>query len=96
MTESLDASLDVLTRITNETHTARIRSVANAIWEHDLTLANPLWSVVRAEPFVIDDAGGRAHAIAIVDGRLPGIGIVGYFGCTDAGSGARVLEEAWR
>ncbi len=87
----LKSSLELLKAITKKTHNEEIAPVALAIWEKHLQPENPLWKNITAKPFSIND---RAHVMAMLDPRLPGLGLVGFFGCTDVSSGSLVLLKA--
>jgi hypothetical protein len=90
----LKSSLALLTEITNKTHNDQIRPIANSIWQKQLNNKNPLWKNVTAKAFALNNSRHSAHVIAILDKRLPGIGLVGFFGCTDKLSGVKILNEA--
>lgn len=90
----LQASRALLTRITNQTHTQQTAPIANALWQRHLQPENPLWQHVSAKIFTIDDKAGTAHVMAIIDKRLPGMGLVGYFGATNPDAGRKVLNQA--
>jgi GNAT superfamily N-acetyltransferase len=90
----LKSSLEQLIEITKKTHNEQIQPVAIAIWQKHLQAENPLWEHVVARPFSIKSRSGSAHVIAIVDKRLPDIGIVGFFACTNKSSGVKVLQSA--
>lgn len=90
----LKSSLEQLDAITEKTHNQEILPVASSIWQKHLQPENPLWSFVTAKSFSIETAENSAHVIAMVDKRLPEIGLVGFFGCTDIPTGAKVLEQA--
>ena len=91
---ALKTSLDLLTEITNQTHKADIAPIANAVWSKHLQPENPLWKHVAAKAFVIQDKDGTAHVMAMVDKRLPRLGLVGFFGSTSIESGVEVLRQA--
>lgn len=88
---SLNISLKLLKAITKKTHNKEIAPVALAIWEKHLQPENPLWKNIVAKSFSIGD---KAHVMAMLDPRLPGYGLVGFFGCTDVKSGRQVLLKA--
>ena len=90
----LQASLKQLNAITNEVYNEQIRSVALSIWQKHLQPENPQWDYISAHPFSVNDKSGSAHVLAMFDKRLPDIGIVGYFACTNSAVGAKVLEQA--
>ena len=89
------ASLEALLTLTERSHPPPIAGPAEAVWRHHLRAANPLWQRVAARPFAVTGPDGpRAHVMALVDRRLPGLGLVGFFACTDPEAGIRVLDEA--
>lgn len=91
----LATSLKALLTLTEHSHPPPISGPAKAIWRHHLRAANPLWKRVTARAFVVTGPGGpRAHVMALVDRRLPSLGLVGFFGCTDAEAGVQVLDAA--
>jgi hypothetical protein len=87
----LKDSLSFLIALTNETHTPETAAIANALWVKHLKANNPLWKFVTAKPFTMKDKTGSAHVIAMVDERLPGVGLLGYFACSNPEIGAKVL-----
>lgn len=89
----LKSSLDQLNVITKETHKEQIYSVAISIWNKHLQPENPLWKFVTAQSFSIDDVGGTAHAMAFVDKRLPTLGMIGFFACSNVQAGAKVIQQ---
>jgi len=91
---SLAASLELLTRITEQVYNADIKPVALAIWRKHLQPENPVWKHLVVRAFSVDSADGAAHVMAMVDERLPGKGLVGYFGCTTPEAGVEVLAQA--
>lgn len=90
----LDSSLAQLMAITEKTHNEQILPVAKAIWEKHLKSENPLWEHIIAQPFKINGREGSAYVMAMVDKRLPGIGLVGFFACTNISAGSKVLKQA--
>lgn len=92
--QQLKQSRLLLTRITNLTHTKQTATVANRVWLRHLQPKNPLWQHVSTKIFTVDDHTGTAHVIALIDKRLPGIGLVGYFGATTQSAGSNVLTRA--
>ncbi len=92
--EFLTTSLAQLNEITNRAYNESIRSVALSLWDKDLRIENPQWKFINAKPFYIKTRTGSAHVMAMVDKRLPNVGIVGYFACTDSASGSQVLIQA--
>ena len=91
----LPASLKALLTLTERSHPPPIAGPAEAIWRHHLRAANPLWQRVTARPFVAAGPHGpRAHVMALIDRRLPSLGLVGFFACTDPEAGVQVLDEA--
>lgn len=90
----LKTSLVQLSAITNEAYNGQIRSIALSIWQKHLQAKNPQWKFITAKPFFISDKDGSAHVLAMLDERLPHMGMVGYFACTNSGTGARVLRQA--
>jgi len=90
----LETSLKQLNAITEESYSEQIAPIALKLWQKHLQLENPQWKFIIAKPFSIKGKHGSAHVMAMVDKRLPDIGLVGYFACTDSAAGAKVLEEA--
>jgi hypothetical protein len=90
----LTTSLRQLTNITKETYNPNIRDEALAMWHTYFQAKNPLWQHITAKPFSVDGPEGSAHVMAIVDKRLPGKGLVGFFACTTPASGVQVLDQA--
>jgi hypothetical protein len=90
----LETSLTQLNAITKESYNEQIAPVALKLWRKHLRPENPQWEFITAKPFSFKDMSGSAHVIAMVDRRLPNIGLVGYFACTNSVVGAIVLEEA--
>jgi len=88
---STGKSLEILKQITRITHNPEISPVALSIWEKHLQPENPLWGFITAKSFSIGD---EAHVIAIIDPRLPELGLVGFFGCKNTTDGSRVLQGA--
>jgi hypothetical protein len=93
-TSFLNESREQLLSITEEAYNEPIRLVARKAWERQVRSDNPQWQYLTSKAFYLDDTTGRAHVLAMVDKRLPGIGLVGYFACTSAKAGARILERA--
>ena len=91
---SLETSLKFLTQITSQSHSADLAVVANAIWQKHLQPQNPFWKHVVAKTFKVKNMSGTAHVMAIIDSRLPNLGLVGFFGATTKEAGAAVLEQA--
>lgn len=87
-------SLNQLLEITSRSHNDHIRPVADSIWRKHLDPENPLWKYVEARSFTAAAKNHQAHVLAMTDRRLPGIGLVGFFGCTDISGGAEVLNQA--
>ncbi len=90
----LSESLQRLQTLTNATYNPQIAPLANQLWEKHLQAKNPLWKFVTAKPFFFETKNGSAHVIAMIDKRLPNLGLVGYFACSDAPAGAKALKEA--
>ncbi len=90
----LKTSLKSLNAITNEAYNDQIRPVALNLWRKHLQPENPQWKFITAKPFTIKDKNGSAHVMAMLDKRLPSIGIVGYFACTNSTAGVRALKQA--
>jgi GNAT superfamily N-acetyltransferase len=90
----LKSSLQQLIKITEASHNKVILPIAISIWQKHLQPNNPLWKHVTAQPFTIDNKDGSAHVIAMIDKRLPAIGLVGFFACTNPAVGAQVLQQA--
>ena len=91
----LPASLEALLTLTQRSHRPPIADPAEAVWRHHLRADNPLWPRVTARPFVVAGPDGpRAHVLALVDRRLPSLGLAGFFGCTDPAAGVQVLDRA--
>lgn len=93
-TSFLNTSLARLIDITEKTHNDQILNEAKSIWRKHLNPDNPLWEYLDVKPFYIERKDGSAHVIAMVDKRLPNIGLVGFFGCTDTDIGAEALHKA--
>lgn len=91
---TLKASLQLLTEITSKTHNVEIAPQANTVWRKHLQAENPLWQHVEVRVFRIKRQGGMAHVMAIIDRRLPDLGLVGFFGATTVESGVEVLDMA--
>ncbi len=92
---SLKTSLNALVEITNKTHKTDIAPIANAIWRKQLQYNNPLWKHVDAQAFMVQHKdGSTAHVMAMVDQRLPKLGLVGFFGATNVELGVEVLQQA--
>ncbi len=92
--EFLPESRKLLNELTTATFNAQTATIANAIWEKHLQPDNPLWNYISSKPFLIKTKAGSAHVIAMVDKRLSGMGLLGYFGCTDSAVGSKVLQQA--
>jgi hypothetical protein len=90
----LQTSLQQLNAITNEAYNEQIRPVALGIWQKHMRPENPQWKFITAKPFSLNNKSGSAHIMTMVDERLPDIGIVGYFACTNSAVGAKVLKQA--
>lgn len=90
----LSTSQEQLIGIAHSTYNSEILPIAISSWRRHLNQENPLWSHVAARPFSIDSGPHSAHVLAIVDPRLPNIGLVGYFACSDRMTGAQALSEA--
>jgi|GEM_PF-1522263 len=92
--EDLQKSLLLLNKITRQAYNDKIQIIALTLWKKNLSPNNPQWKYVEFKPFYIETNHGMAHVFAMVDQRLPNIGIVGYFACTNAKVGAVVLDNA--
>jgi len=92
--DSLRDSLSLLNTITRKSYNDKICDVALAFWEKNLQAQNPQWKYVRFKSFRVDGSRGKAHVFAMVDRRLPSMGIVGYFACTNTEVGTEVLNSA--
>jgi ribosomal protein S18 acetylase RimI-like enzyme len=90
----LKSSLAQLNAVTNEAYNEDIRQAALNLWGKHLQPKNPQWKFITAKPFYLKNKSGSAHVMAMVDKRLPEIGIVGYFACTNSAVGAQVLNQA--
>lgn len=90
----LQNSLEQLNGITNEVYNDQICAVALDLWRKHLSPDNPQWNFITAKPFYIKGARESAHVMAMIDKRLQGVGIVGYFACTEQEAGTIVLEQA--
>lgn len=90
----LPSSRKQLRDITKSSYNAEIRPVALAFWDKHVRAENPVWRYVTAKSFSINNENGSGHVIAMVDKRLPSIGIVGFFASTDSYTGAEVLTQA--
>jgi hypothetical protein len=93
-THFLKSSLITLDKITDKTYNKDISPTAKAIWHKHLRAENPLWKFVTAKPFLVNEDGESAHVIAMVDSRLPDIGLVGFFACTNKAIGIKALKLA--
>lgn len=94
MTLFLNSSLKQLQALTRATYNSQTAPVASALWSKHLQPDNPLWGYVTAKPFSAKTGSGSAHVMAITDKRLPGLGLVGYFACSNSDIGAEVLQRA--
>jgi len=90
----LKTSLKQLNAITKESYNEQITPIALKLWRKHLQPENPQWGFITAKPFSINGRNGSAHVMAMVDKRLPDIGLVGYFACTNSAVGAKALEKA--
>lgn len=90
----LPKSLKQLQKLTRATHSSETADVANALWEKHLQVKNPLWDYVTAKAFSVSSRKGSAHVMAMLDKRLPGLGLVGYFACSDSQHGTEALNQA--
>lgn len=90
----LQSSLQQLTDITKKTHNEQILPIALGIWKKHLQPENPVWNFLKAEAFSVDGPEGSAHVVAMTDQRLPELGLVGFFGCTNTDVGVKVLHQA--
>ncbi len=91
----LRRSLEQLNSITRAAYGDEIRDIALDLWAKHLSPHNPQWQYLTFQTFSIDDKeSGQAHVMAFVDSRLPDIGMVGYFACTNADVGASALTQA--
>lgn len=90
----LNSSLEQLNEITEKTHNEQILPIAKSIWQKHLQADNPLWKYIVARPFSIDNKDESAHLMAMIDKRLPNIGLVGFFACSNSFSGSKVLKLA--
>jgi GNAT superfamily N-acetyltransferase len=93
-TATLADSHRQLKRITHQSYNDKIRDIALAKWEKDLSVDNPQWQFLEIKSFTIHEEEDSAHVLAMVDSRLPNKGLVGYFACTNSVTGARVLKQA--
>lgn len=93
-TDILHTSLQQLNTITSEAYNDNIHNVALALWKKHLHPENPQWKFIRIKSFYVSTEEGSAHVMAMVDKRLPDIGIVGYFACTNSTVGSKVLRQA--
>ena len=91
---NLPDSLKLLYSITDIAYADSILPEAKSIWTKHLQEANPLWKHVAAKSFSIESESGSAHVMAMLDDRLPGIGMVGFFATTNLECGAEVLNNA--
>lgn len=90
----LHSSLAHLIEIAGKTHNEKILPIAITLWQRHLNHENPLWKYIAAWPFSIDTSEGSAHVMAMIDPRLPGMGLVGHFACSKSSAGAKVLSQA--
>ena len=94
LVKDLANSRKILDAITSRVYNDSIYSVAMALWERHLSVKNPQWKYLSFRTFHIIKGQETAHVMAFTDTRLPGIGMVGYFGATSVSIGAEVLEKA--
>jgi len=90
----LKSSREQLNAIAEVAYNDEIKPVAKNLWKKHLNPVNPQWKFITAKPFSVKGKNGSAHVLAMVDKRLPNIGIVGYFACTNSEVGAEVLDQA--
>lgn len=90
----IQSSRKLLLAITDQVYNKDIGPIAKATWQKHLQIDNPLWAHVNGKSFVFKQDGQMAHVIAMIDKRLPKLGLVGYFGATDTASGILVLKQA--
>lgn len=86
--------LDRLTSIANTHYPDSIRDYAINLWQSLLVDSNPTWKYQKHKVFIVDEGGDTACVLAIIDSRLPKIGIVGFFAASNATVGSRVLQQA--
>lgn len=91
---NLQSSRKLLLRITDRAYNKKIAPIAKATWQKHLQIDNPLWSHVNAKTFAFEQEGEMAHVIAMIDKRLPKLGLIGYFGATNMAAGILVLKQA--
>ncbi len=92
--KALQTNLKRLNSITNSAYNKNIRQIALNRWQKDLSPNNPQWRFLSFRSFTATDKSGSAHVMAMIDERLSGKGIVGYFACTNSDIGAVVLNQA--
>lgn len=90
----LSSSRSLLESIADSTYNEQIRPIALKVWQQQLQPDNPLWRYLTVKRFVVDTPESTAHVFAMIDERLPHLGLVGFFACTDAKSGREVLQQA--
>jgi GNAT superfamily N-acetyltransferase len=90
----LDASLAALIEITQKSYPKECAPIANSQWAWHLQPENPLWKHVEHKAFIVEDGNDLAHSMAIIDPRLNGIGIIGYFVATSVNAGIKVVTKA--
>ena len=90
----IQTSLQQLNLITDSVYNEDIRWVALNKWKKDLNPSNPQWRFLSIRSFIATDKNGSAHVMAMIDERLPGKGLVGYFACTHSDIGKEVLNQA--
>ena len=92
--QTLRTSLKQLNSITQAAYNENICQIALNKWKKDLSPDNPQWQFLSIKSFAAADKGGSAHAMAMIDKRLPGKGLIGYFACTRSDIGAETLNQA--
>jgi GNAT superfamily N-acetyltransferase len=90
----LSSSRSLLESIADSTYNVQIRPIAIKGWQQQLQPDNPLWRHLTVKRFIVDTPESKAHVFAMIDERLPHLGLVGFFACTDLESGSEVLRQA--
>lgn len=91
---TLANSREFLTNINQEVLAGDELRYSQLIWDKGLREDNPAWKYIKYKMFVVDGSIGKAHVLAMIDKRLPNIGLVGYFATNSIDAGVRVLKMA--
>lgn len=90
---NLEESILQLTEIINKTHNEKYRKLIIKKWKKHLNEANPIWNHLEVKKSFIKKSDDSAHSYAIIDKRLPNIGLIGYFETTNKELGHEVLKD---